>query len=238
MAPIGNYYGGIIPYQEPSGNYNSCSIGDSARCIIPYQEPSGNYNMLYGSAPKETIIPYQEPSGNYNTTARIINFLTIIPYQEPSGNYNLPSANSDEPPIIPSQEPSGNYNVAAGRTQKRRIIPYQEPSGNYNSHQGDTPLMLYVIIRWNHQKIKQKLHTRKKFCPTIRLYQTSETKQCSARPSCAVGPAAASYVLHSAAPRDRIIRRRETKLRVMEIFGSIRSFWAQITYGIRCLPAG
>ena len=36
----------IIPYQEPSGNYNKRGVLCIKSVIIPYQEPSGNYNYI------------------------------------------------------------------------------------------------------------------------------------------------------------------------------------------------
>src|SRR5699024_9743771 len=67
FAPVNQPY--IIPYQEPSGNYNSESQKFIFRRIIPYQEPSGNYNIELNKVEPKPIIPYQEPSGNYNSQA-------------------------------------------------------------------------------------------------------------------------------------------------------------------------
>ena len=36
----------VIPYLEPSGNYNSGINGIMNLAVIPYLEPSGNYNAI------------------------------------------------------------------------------------------------------------------------------------------------------------------------------------------------
>ena len=52
--------------------------------IIPYQEPPGNYNMSGNRGQFNMIIPYQEPPRNYNYTLCDILGGSIIPYV--SGN--------------------------------------------------------------------------------------------------------------------------------------------------------
>lgn len=56
--------------------------------VIPYLEPSGNYNPVKSQKFRATVIPYLEPPGNYNAYWFIDRNWIVIPYQEPSGDYN------------------------------------------------------------------------------------------------------------------------------------------------------